>query len=110
MRVHVNDTGHQFRRLAAHYGVPPERCIAILDDIHVAPGVARQRENGSSGGHKPIGEVAGGVASAGDPDADPCEPVTAERHDLGMIPEGIIDLDPCHRITLDDAERPGAGG
>jgi aminoacyl-tRNA hydrolase len=57
MRVHVNDTGHQFRRLAAHYGVPPERCIAILDDIHVAPGVARQRENGSSGGHNGMASI-----------------------------------------------------
>lgn len=55
--VHVNDTGNQLRRLAARLGISPERCIAVLDDVHIAAGVSRWRENGGSGGHNGMASI-----------------------------------------------------
>ena len=57
LHVHVNDTGSQLRRLAARHGIPPERCIAILDDVHLEAGVLRRREHGSSGGHNGMASI-----------------------------------------------------
>jgi len=57
LRAHVNDTGHQLRRLAERHDIAPARCIAVLDDVHLAAGVTRRRENGSSGGHKGMASI-----------------------------------------------------
>jgi len=57
LQVHVNDTGNQLRRLAARHGISPQRCIAVLDDVHIAAGVSRRRENGSSGGHNGMASI-----------------------------------------------------
>jgi PTH1 family peptidyl-tRNA hydrolase len=57
LRVHVNDTGAAMHRLAARAGIPPERCIAVLDDVHIPAGVTRRRETGSSGGHNGMASI-----------------------------------------------------
>ena len=49
--TYVNHTGTALHALATELGVDADRCVVVLDDLHIAPGAVRRRDNGSSGGH-----------------------------------------------------------
>jgi UDP-N-acetylmuramoyl-tripeptide--D-alanyl-D-alanine ligase len=49
--TYVNHTGPALHTLATELGVSADRCVVVLDDLHIAPGAVRRRDNGSSGGH-----------------------------------------------------------
>jgi aminoacyl-tRNA hydrolase len=53
----INDTGRYLHRVAAQLGFGPANCVLIHDDTNLDIGVVRNRENGSSGGHKGVQSV-----------------------------------------------------
>lgn len=57
--TYMNRSGEAVAPLAARWSLPPERILAVVDDIHLEPGRLRIRGGGSSGGHN-------GLASLGD--------------------------------------------
>ena len=55
--THVNDTGPKLREMADQRGLNPGQCIALFDDLNLALGVVRRRENGSAGGHNGMASI-----------------------------------------------------
>lgn len=63
--THVNDTGPRLRDMAERLGLGPEQCIALFDDLDLALGVVRRRENGSAGGHNGMASIIRAFQSEG---------------------------------------------
>lgn len=59
--AYMNETGPAFASLARKRGVPPERVIAVHDDIDLAFGALRVRFGGSTAGHNGLRSVAGAL-------------------------------------------------
>ena len=49
--TYMNLSGEAAREAAAFYKVPPERVLAVSDDVALPPGRLRIRRGGSAGGH-----------------------------------------------------------
>ncbi|MCL2106558.1 MAG: aminoacyl-tRNA hydrolase [Oscillospiraceae bacterium] len=50
--TYMNLSGEALREASSFYKIPPERVLAIFDDVSFPPGVLRIRRQGSDGGHK----------------------------------------------------------
>lgn len=55
--TYMNLSGRSVLQLSAYFGIPPQRIIVLFDDISLAPGRLRIRENGSAGGHNGIKSI-----------------------------------------------------
>jgi PTH1 family peptidyl-tRNA hydrolase len=53
----INDTGPWMRQTADQGKLRAQDCLIIHDDIHLQPGVVRNRMSGSSGGHKGVESI-----------------------------------------------------
>ena len=53
----MNLTGPWMRRMADQLELDPQDCVIIHDDIHLNPGVVRNRMSGSSGGHRGVQSI-----------------------------------------------------
>lgn len=59
----MNLSGRSVLQLSAYYSIPPERIIALFDDISLPPGRLRIRAEGSAGGHNGIKSIISEVGS-----------------------------------------------
>ena len=59
----MNLSGRSVLQLSAYYSIPPERIIALFDDISLPPGRLRIRAEGSAGGHNGIKSIIAEVGS-----------------------------------------------
>ena len=48
----MNLSGVSVGAIVRYYRVPPEDCVAVVDDLDLTLGKVRARESGSDGGHK----------------------------------------------------------
>jgi PTH1 family peptidyl-tRNA hydrolase len=53
----MNSTGPWIRQVAEQGKLKAQDCVIIHDDIHLPPGVVRNRMSGSSGGHKGVQSI-----------------------------------------------------
>ena len=49
--TYMNESGRALRQALSYYRLPPERLIVLYDDVDLAPGKLRIRQDGSSGTH-----------------------------------------------------------
>ena len=56
-QTYMNLSGKSVLQLSAFFRIPPQRIIVMFDDISLAPGRLRIRENGSAGGHNGIKSI-----------------------------------------------------
>lgn len=56
-QTYMNKSGISVSQAARFYKLPPERIIAVYDDISLAPGRLRVRPSGSDGGHNGIKDI-----------------------------------------------------
>lgn len=56
-QTYMNLSGDAVKLAGAFYKIPPERIIVISDDISLAVGRLRIRENGSAGGHNGLKSI-----------------------------------------------------
>lgn len=54
----MNLSGRCVQPLAHFYGVPPERIVAVHDDVDLDPGRLKLKQGGGDGGHKGIRSMA----------------------------------------------------
>ena len=85
-RTDVNDTGPRLRLLAQRIGSAAGDCVVILDDMDLAPGVARWRPRGTAGGHRGLSSVLVAFQSA-------IPRVAARRRALGLSRSRAAQLD-----------------
>lgn len=62
-QTYMNLSGHSVSQLADYYHIPPERIIVLFDDISLAPGRLRIRQEGSAGGHNGIKSIIAEIGS-----------------------------------------------
>jgi len=53
----MNNSGEAVKEAAAFYKIPTQNIIVMSDDINLAPGVLRIRQNGSDGGQKGLRSI-----------------------------------------------------
>ena len=56
-QTYMNLSGRSVLQLSAYFHIPPQRIIVIFDDISLAPGRLRIRNDGSAGGHNGIKSI-----------------------------------------------------
>ncbi|ABC45122.1 aminoacyl-tRNA hydrolase [Salinibacter ruber] len=56
--TYMNRSGDAVAGLRAHYDLPIDRLLVIVDDLHLPVGTIRLRPTGSSGGHNGLAHVA----------------------------------------------------
>ena len=56
-QTYMNLSGKSVLQLSAYFNIPPQRIIVLFDDISLAPGRLRVRNNGSAGGHNGIKSI-----------------------------------------------------
>lgn len=56
-QTYMNNSGESVWAIAKLYKIKPNDIIVVLDDIDVAPGVVRLRENGSAGTHNGLRNI-----------------------------------------------------
>ena len=56
-QTYMNLSGRSVLQLSAYFNIPPQRIIVMFDDISLAPGVLRVRQEGSAGGHNGIKSI-----------------------------------------------------
>ncbi len=56
-QTYMNLSGDAVKPAADFYKIPPERIIAVCDDIALPPGKLRIRRSGSDGGHKGLRSI-----------------------------------------------------
>lgn len=66
-QTYMNASGRSVAPALAHYGVPPERCIAVYDDLDLPLGRLRVRAGGSAGGHRGVASLIQEIGTAGFP-------------------------------------------
>ena len=59
----MNHSGRAVAELLAYYKIPLENCLAVVDDLELAPGLVRQRQTGSDGGHRGLRSIIESVGS-----------------------------------------------
>ena len=50
----MNASGRSVLQLSAYFHIPPQRIVVIFDDVSLAPGRLRIRNDGSAGGHNGV--------------------------------------------------------
>ena len=53
----MNESGRSLQGIATRFGVKPEACLVVLDDVNLPLGKIRFREKGSAGGHNGLQSV-----------------------------------------------------
>jgi len=61
----MNRSGQSVGALARFYKIAPEEVLAVHDELDLAPGIARLKKGGSSGGHNGLKDI---TAALGTPD------------------------------------------
>ena len=61
--LYMNNSGEAIAEAASFYKIQPENIAVIVDDIYLAPGTLRIRENGSAGGHRGIESIISHISS-----------------------------------------------
>ena len=61
----MNRSGQSVGSLARFYKIAPEEVLAVHDELDLAPGIARLKKGGSSGGHNGLKDI---TAALGTPD------------------------------------------
>ena len=56
-QTYMNLSGRSVLQLSAYFNIPPQRIIVMFDDISLAPGFLRVRQEGSAGGHNGIKSI-----------------------------------------------------
>ena len=56
-QTYMNLSGRSVLQLSAYYNIPPQRIIALFDDISLPVGKLRVRSDGSAGGHNGIKSI-----------------------------------------------------
>ncbi len=56
-QTYMNASGRSVAPALAQHGVPPERCIAVYDDLDLDLGRLRVRPDGSAGGHRGVASL-----------------------------------------------------
>lgn len=56
-QTYMNLSGEAVGEVVRFYKVPLEDCVAIVDDLDLAPGKIRTRESGSDGGHRGLRSI-----------------------------------------------------
>jgi len=57
----MNRSGDAVGRLSRFAGVGPDRCLVIVDDVHLPVGKLRIRRSGSDGGHNGLKSIIGAI-------------------------------------------------
>ena len=82
-QTYMNLSGDAVKLAGAFYKIPPERIIVISDDISLAVGRLRIRENGSAGGHNGLKSI---IAQLG------CQDFPRVKIGVGAKPHPDYDL------------------
>ena len=99
-RTDMNDTGPRLRHLAQRIGSAAGDCVVILDDMDLAPGVARWRPRGSAGGHRGLSSVLVAFQS----DAIPRVKIGVGKPATGSASTFVTSpMEPWRRILVEDA-------
>ena len=61
--TYMNNSGEAIAEAASFYKIQPENIAVIVDDIYLAPGTLRIRENGSAGGHRGLESIISHISS-----------------------------------------------
>ena len=61
--TYMNCSGRAVRDLTSFYKVPPADVLIVMDDLALPPGRLRIRPDGSSGGHKGLGDIASAMGT-----------------------------------------------
>ncbi|HEX8954945.1 MAG TPA: aminoacyl-tRNA hydrolase [Burkholderiaceae bacterium] len=56
-QTYMNRSGQSVGGLARFYKIPPEEILVVHDELDLAPGVARIKKGGSSGGHNGLKDI-----------------------------------------------------
>jgi PTH1 family peptidyl-tRNA hydrolase len=56
-QTYMNRSGFSVGGLAKFYKIPPEDILVVHDELDLAPGVARLKKGGSSGGHNGLKDI-----------------------------------------------------
>ena len=56
-QIFMNNSGQAVARILAYYKISLEDCLAVVDDLELAPGKVRQRRSGSDGGHRGLRSI-----------------------------------------------------
>lgn len=59
----MNESGRAVADLLAYFKIPLEDCLAVVDDLELTPGLVRQRQSGSDGGHRGLRSIIESVGS-----------------------------------------------
>lgn len=62
-QTYMNDSGRAVSGLARYYGVPPERVIAVHDELDLPFGVVRVKLGGGTAGHNGVSDVASAIGT-----------------------------------------------
>ncbi|MDR0249067.1 MAG: aminoacyl-tRNA hydrolase [Oscillospiraceae bacterium] len=66
-QLYMNCSGQSVCAASAHYRLPPERVLAVYDDVSLPPGKLRVRKGGGSGGHNGVKDIITRMGSEGFP-------------------------------------------
>jgi len=66
-RTFMNRSGSAAAALCRHYGIPPERLLAVFDDADLELGRIRVRGAGRAGGHRGVSSLIDGLGTEGFP-------------------------------------------
>ena len=62
-QTYMNLSGEAIREITEYYKIPPENVIVIMDDVYIAMGNIRIRDNGSAGGHNGLKNIIAQIKS-----------------------------------------------
>ncbi len=121
-QTYMNRSGYALRCLVEKYGIAPEDCLVIYDEVHLPLGKLRFRLSGSPGGHRGMESVVNNLRTeavprlrlgVGSREGSPAgealveyvlEPFAADERDEV---EGLIEraADACEAWLVEEPER-----